>query len=150
VGVSIRLSEDEAWAEVDAARTGVLGTLRADGRPVTLPVWFVVLDREIYFQTPTRAKKIGRIRRDPRASFLVESGDRWTELVGVHLEGRAEVVDDDELADRARGALDDKYEGLGVPRGAPRETKARYAHSTVIRFVPEGKILTWDNSRLGL
>ncbi len=146
--MSIRLSEDEAWAVVEAARTGMLTTLRADGRPVTLPVWFVALERAVYCQTPTRAKKLARIRQDPRASFLVERGDRWTELVGVHLEGSAEIVDDDEVCRQVRRALDEKYEGLGVPRSAPSETKARYAQSAVIRFVPDGKILTWDNARL--
>jgi len=149
--VSIRLSEDEAWAVVQGSRTGMLTTLRADGRPVTLPVWFVALERAIYCQTPTRARKLARIRQDPRASFLVERGDRWKELVGVHIEGRAEIVDgDDELCARVRRALDEKYEGLGVPRGASSETKARYAESSVIRFVPDGKLLTWDNARLGL
>ena len=65
--MSIRLTPDEAWDVLGRAHTGILTTLRADGAPVTLPVWFVMLDRAICFQTPARAKKVARIRRDPRA-----------------------------------------------------------------------------------
>ena len=40
--MSVRLSDEEAWAELAAAHTGIFTTLRRDGRPVTLPTWFVV------------------------------------------------------------------------------------------------------------
>ncbi|EUA75273.1 pyridoxamine 5'-phosphate oxidase family protein [Mycobacterium xenopi 4042] len=43
--------------------------------PITLPVWFVIDDRTIAMMTPARTKKIARVRHDPRASFLVESGN---------------------------------------------------------------------------
>ena len=92
--MSVRLAPDEAWSVVEAAHTGILTTLRADGRPVALPVWFVVLDRTVCMSAPTRTKKVARIRHDPRASFLVESGERWAELEAVHLDGRVEIVED--------------------------------------------------------
>ena len=38
--MGVRLDDDEAWAELDAAHTGILTTLRRDGWPVSLPVWF--------------------------------------------------------------------------------------------------------------
>lgn len=148
--VGIRLSDDEAWEVLARARTGILTTLRADGRPVALPVWFVVLDRVIYCQTPTGSKKIARVRRDPRASFLVEHGERWTELVGVHVDGTVAIVEDEAVIRRVRDALDDKYRGRGVPQQrAPDVTKARYRHSVVLAISP-GKLLTWDNARLRL
>jgi PPOX class probable F420-dependent enzyme len=149
--VSIRLSDDEAWAFLEQGHTGVLTTLRADGRPVSLPVWFVVLDRVIYTQTPAGAKKAARVQRDPRAAFLVETGTRWTELSAVHLEGRAEIVSDPDEAARASAALGEKYEAFGMPRAeVPHATKQHYRAATVIRIVPDGKVLTWDNARVRL
>jgi len=148
--VGVRLSDDEAWAVLEGARTGILTTLRADGRPVTLPVWFVVVDRVIYCQTPAGTKKVARVRRDPRASFLVEHGERWTELVGVHVDATAAIVEDESLTRRVREALDEKYRGRGVPqRTAPDATKAHYRHGVVIALTA-GKLLTWDNARLRL
>jgi len=90
--MSIRLSDDEAWAVIEAAHTGILTTLRTDGRPITLPVWFVVTDRTVCLTTPATSKKVRRIRRDPRASFLLESGREWRALAGVHLSGRMQEV----------------------------------------------------------
>ena len=46
--MGVRLSEEEAWAELGAAHTGILTTLRRDGRPVSLPVWFATVGRRIY------------------------------------------------------------------------------------------------------
>ncbi len=59
------------------------------GAPISLPVWFVALDRRIYVAGPAHTKKFARIRNDPRVAFVVESGTHWAELVGVHLTGRA-------------------------------------------------------------
>jgi len=145
----IRLTEDEAWAEIASAHTGILTTLRRDGMPIALPVWFVAEDRTIAMMTPAGTKKIARVRHDPRASFLVESGERWAELRGVHLTGRVEVVTDDTATQRIDAAIDGKYAAFRPAlAGLPAATQAYYASQVYLRFVPEGKILTWDNARI--
>ena len=75
------MTEAEIWAFVTDAPTGILTTLRRDGVPVALPIWFACLDGAIYLQT--RGKKLQRIAHDPRASFLVETGHRWVDLKAV-------------------------------------------------------------------
>ena len=74
--MSVRLSADEAWTVLEAAHTGIFTTLRRDGMPIALPVWFVAIDRTICLAAPSRTKKVARLRHDARASFLVESGER--------------------------------------------------------------------------
>ena len=150
---SVRLSRVEAWAVLAAAHTGILTTLRADGTPVALPMWFVAIDERIYVGTPTHTKKVARVRRDPRVSFLVESGQRWAALVGVHLTGKARVVDDDpDLLARVNAAMDDKYHAFRTSRREmPDGTRRHYEVETaVIEVTPDERILTWDNSRLQL
>ncbi len=56
----IRLSEDEAWDVLDKSHTGILTTLRRDGTPASLPVWYVVDERTIVVRTPPRTKKVAR------------------------------------------------------------------------------------------
>ena len=73
--MGVRLGEEEAWAELEHAHTGILTTLRRDGRPVSLPVWFAALDRRIYVRTPAKTRKVEHVRNDPRATFLVERGE---------------------------------------------------------------------------
>jgi PPOX class probable F420-dependent enzyme len=150
--MGVRLSEEEAWEFVTQSRTGILTTLRSDGYPVSLPIWFVVLDGAVYTRTPAKAKKVARVRNDPRASFCVESGDRWVELKAVVWTGAVSLVDDDALRNDVLKALGEKYAGYGVPMTrVPDATKRHYADtSAVIRFVPEGRFLTWDNARLRL
>ncbi len=149
--MTIRLSPDEAWEVIDGSHTGILTTLRADGSPVTLPTWFVVLDRTICMSTPSQTKKVRRIRRDPRASFLVESGLRWAELRAVHVSGRIEIVEDEATMVRIREALDDKYASFRTAQAnMPEATRNHYASRTFLQLVPEPRVLTWDNSRISL
>ena len=147
---SIRLSVDEAWAELAGAHTGLLTTLRRDGRPVTLPVWFVALDRRIYVSGPAHTKKFVRLRNDDRVSFLVESGERWRDLMGVHVSGRAHVVDDPSVLERVAAALHEKYAAFRTPRDEmPDAVRANYeTEATTVEIVPEERILTWHNARL--
>jgi PPOX class probable F420-dependent enzyme len=147
--VGIRLSQDEAWDVLAQSRTGILTTLKLDGAPITLPVWFAALERTICFITPVHTKKVARLRRDPRASFLVESGARWSELRGVHLTGVVEEVHDD--ADKARidSAVSEKYRDLMTRASRlPAATRDYYAARVFFRLVPAERMLTWDNSRI--
>ncbi len=148
--MSLRLSPDEAWSFVDRAHTGILTTLRSDGAPIALPVWFVTLDRTICLGAPAGTKKIMRVRRDPRASFLVEQGERWAELQAVHISGRVEIVADEDVVTRVGRALDEKYQEFRTPSSSmPDGARKHYAQRTILRLHPEGRILSWDNRRIG-
>jgi len=83
-------------------------------------------------------------------SFLVESGDRWVELRGVHLTGTARIVDDTELLERVATALADKYGRFRTPRDQmPDATRAQYETTvSTIEITPDDRILSWDNARL--
>jgi nitroimidazol reductase NimA-like FMN-containing flavoprotein (pyridoxamine 5'-phosphate oxidase superfamily) len=100
--MGVRLTPEEQWAMLEAAHTGIFTSLRRDGAPVALPVWFAVVDRRIYLRTPAKTKKVARIRNDDRCSFLVESGLAWKELKAVHLSGCAVLLEPGEESARAR------------------------------------------------
>lgn len=145
------MTEDEAWEAVQSAHTGILTTLRRDGVPIALPVWFAVDDRTVVLMTPASTKKVARIRHDSRASFLVETGKKDVDLRGVHLTGRLEFVDDDAAKGRVEDAVNAKYAAFRPATCAlPAKAQAFYAKQVFLRFVPTGRTLTWDNARLGL
>ena len=147
----IRLTPDEAWAFVERAHTGILTTLRRSGHPVTLPVWFVPLDRTVCFTTPSGSAKAARARHDPRASFLVESGDAWTDLAAVHLTGHLSIVTDDRTIALVGELFDTKYAAFRVPdHRMPAAARAAYHDRVTLRLVPDDRILSWDNSRIRL
>ena len=148
--MSVRLSEEEAWEMLGSSHTGILTTLRRDGFPVTLPVWFVTEDRTVLVAGPGLTKKFSRVRHDGRASFLVESGYRWAELQAVQLD---------------RSSRDRGRPGLGAHRRPARRQVQRGPHAESRRCPrapepattrpdrssassPRARILSWDNARL--
>ena len=147
---SPRMTDDEIWSFVTDAHTGIMTTLRRDGVPISLPLWFGCLDRRIYVRT--RGMKLQRIAHDPRASFLVEAGERWADLKAVHLTGRAEIVDlDDELGRRFRDEIDRKYAAYRTASEEMPEATAKHyatAMNGVVRFTPDDRVLNWDNAQL--
>lgn len=147
----VRMDPAEAWAFLREGHTGIYTTLRRDGMPVSLPVWYAVDGEAVYVST--RGKKVLRVRHNPASSFLVEAGQAWAELRGVHLTGRSSVVDPDEaLRARITAELDRKYAAFRTSRSRmPDATKAYYsAGQAIIMFEPDPRILSWDNRRLDI
>jgi len=53
-------------------RTGKFATVRADGRPHVTPIWFVVDDDDLVFNTWHTSAKAKHLARDPWASLIVD------------------------------------------------------------------------------
>jgi hypothetical protein len=144
-----RLTEEEAWEYVARAHTGHYTTLRRDGRPITLPIWHVVIDRAIYIRTPAAASKLKRIRHDPRGYFVADSGRAWGELVAVTMPVTAAIVEDPALIEQVRAATDAKYAGLQAPlEHLPPAVQQRYGAFQTIKLAPDGRVGSWNNRAL--
>lgn len=145
--MGISLSDGEVWAFLDAEEVGVLTTLRADGSPVSVPVWFCTDAGRILVAGPAATAKFRRVRYDPRVAFLVETGRRWVELKAVHVEGAATVVENPEW-DRVDALLAQKYAALrSAPAEQPSSARRRYAERSLLAVTPR-RIVSWDNARL--
>ncbi|MDI6099438.1 PPOX class F420-dependent oxidoreductase [Actinoplanes sp. NEAU-A12] len=53
-------------------RTGKLATVRADGSPHVVPVWFVLDGDDLVFNTDAASVKGRNLARDPRAALSVD------------------------------------------------------------------------------
>jgi PPOX class probable F420-dependent enzyme len=69
------MTPDEALALVASHRLGVLVTLRGNGRPQTSNVVYAVRDRQILISLTEDRAKTRNLRRDPRATLHVSTGD---------------------------------------------------------------------------
>lgn len=144
--MGFRLSKDDAWDLVARAHTGIVTTLRRDGRPVSVPVWHVVLDGAVWVQTPPSTKKLARIRNDDRAHVLVEEGRAWAELRSVSFEARAAIVDDGQAALDAIAA---KYADFQPPmEKLPEAVRSYYSDFRVVRLDPVGRLHSFNNRAL--
>jgi nitroimidazol reductase NimA-like FMN-containing flavoprotein (pyridoxamine 5'-phosphate oxidase superfamily) len=151
--MGVSLSEDEAWSFIESSITGIVTTMRADGFPLALPVWFVALDHKIYVRTPAASKKINRIRNNSNTGFLVESGERWRDLTAVSFAAEATFVDDDALCNDILDARAQKYKGLGSggSRTLPPVAVKHYSsRPSIVRLTPVGRLISWDNRKMRL
>lgn len=148
--MGVRMDADEISAFLTNAHTGIFTTLRADGWPVPLPVWFAYLDGAVHVRTPAASHKVARVAHDERVTFLVEDGERWEDLRAVLLMGRAHSVDDEPTLVAVEEALDAKYRDFRPGRGTlPRATRGHYGRgSVVLRIEPTGEPTTWDNRKI--
>ena len=64
-------SEAIAFAS-EGTRTGKLATVRADGRPHVVPIWFVIDGDDVVFTTWHRSVKALSLARDSRAALAVD------------------------------------------------------------------------------
>jgi PPOX class probable F420-dependent enzyme len=117
-------------------RTGKLAYAGADGRPLVAPVWFIVEDGVLVFNTNKATAKGRALARDPRATLCVDLEEPLYAFVQV--QGDAELSEDpDELvrtatAIAARYMGQDRAEEYGKRNGVPGELVVRLHPTKVI------------------
>jgi PPOX class probable F420-dependent enzyme len=79
---------------LERPRTAKLATVRADGRPHVVPVWFDLDQQTIVFTTWHTAVKVANMRRDPRVCLCVD--DEAPPFAFVLIEGTASLTSDAE------------------------------------------------------
>jgi PPOX class probable F420-dependent enzyme len=148
--VGVSFEDDELWQFLDDTHTGILTTLRRDGWPLALPVWFVTKEHRVYVQTPARTRKVAHIRRDPRVCFTAEAGVMWAELRAVVFTGRADILPAGAERDGIVALVAEKYKGFGMAVDElPSVTVRHYdTEAAVIRIDPDPHRVTWDNRKL--
>jgi PPOX class probable F420-dependent enzyme len=150
----ITMNPEEVRAFLEAGRTLLVASLRGDGRPHLVPMWYVLEDGKVAFRSFTRSQKVLNLQRDPRLSVLVESGEAYAELRGVMIEGRARLIGDPAYVLALYGKLAAKYAMVGPePRLlSPPEMEAafgRYAAKNTAVVVEPHRVTSWDHTKLG-
>jgi F420H(2)-dependent biliverdin reductase len=75
-------------ARLETARNLWLATVRPNGAPHLVPIWFVWLDDNVYLCTSKESVKARNIMQNSRIAFALEDGDD-----PVLIEGTAQIVD---------------------------------------------------------
>lgn len=113
-------------------RTGKLATVRADGSPHSVPVWFVPDGDELVFMTWHDSVKARSILRDGRMTLVVD--EEAFPYSFVMVEGTATVSHDTESRRRWARRIAERY----VPPHLVKEYAERNAADgeLVVRVVP--------------
>jgi PPOX class probable F420-dependent enzyme len=123
------LSEEVVAFLSEGTRTGMLGYLASDGRPLVAPVWFVVDDGALVFNTGKNTAKGRALARDPRVVMCVD--DPRPRYSFVQVQGVASISEDPkellDIATRTGGRYmgADRAEEYGRRNGVPGELVVR-------------------------
>ena len=141
------MSDDEISAFLEAGRDLQVASINADGTPHLVTMWYAMQDGEIAFWTYGKSQKILNLRRDPRLSVLVATGEVYEQLKGVSIQGQAQIVDDPDDVLRYGEAVYERY--WGPLNDTVREGVRAMGAKRVVIVVKPDKILSWDHSKLG-
>ena len=130
------LSEEVIAFLTDGTRTGMLGYLASDGRPLVAPVWFIVEAGRLVFNTGRDTAKGHALARDPRVTLCVDDPRppfSFVQVQGVAemSEGPVELID---IATRIGGRYmgPDRADEFGRRNGVPGELIVRVRPTKVI------------------
>ncbi|WP_261560196.1 PPOX class F420-dependent oxidoreductase [Frankia tisae] len=129
---------DAQWREFVSAgtRTGTLATVRADGRPHVVPVWFVLDGDDVVFNTGAESVKGRALRRGGVAALCVD--DERAPYSFVTLSGPVVLSEEvtevrrwaTRIAARYMGA--ERAEEYGARNGVPGELLVRLSPAQVV------------------
>ena len=121
-------------------RTGKLAYTGTDGRPLVAPVWFIVEDGCVVFNTGKDTAKGRALARDPRATLCADLEE--PPYAFVQVQGIAELSEDPGELLRTATAIAARYVGrdraeeFGERNGVPGEL--------VVRLRPAKVLATFD------
>ena len=135
------ITDPEVSAFLQAGtRTGKLSYTGADGRPLVAPVWFIIEDGRVVFNTGKETAKGRALARDSRATLCVDLEE--PPYAYVQVQGDAELSEDPGELLRTATAIAARYVGMesaekfGKRNGAPGEL--------VVRLQPTKVLATFD------
>jgi len=103
---------------VQAHRVARLGTVDNAGRPLVLPICYILAGESLYSpidEKPKRVpvhrlKRLQNIQKNPHVALVIDDySEDWTALSYVILHGRAEILTGGSAFERAVLALREKY-----------------------------------------
>jgi PPOX class probable F420-dependent enzyme len=131
------MSKEEARAFLaEGTRTGKLATVRKDGRPHVVPIWFVLDGDDLIFTTGADTVKGKALRRDDRAALCVD--DERPPFAFVAIEGTVSISEDvdamrkwaTQIGGRYMGA--DRADAFGQRNAVPGELLVRVSPARIV------------------
>lgn len=116
----------------EGTRTGMLGWTARDGRPLVTPVWFVVEDGELVFNTGADSAKARGIARDPRVVLTADLPA--PPYAFVQVQGIARTSEDPDELLRTATALGGRY--MGADRAEEFGRRNAVPGELVVRIRP--------------
>ncbi len=142
------MSDEEVRQYLDEQRVLNVATIGPSGHPHLVAMWYALVDGKIQFWTYAKSQKVVNLRRNPKMTGLVESGDTYNELRGVELVGSGRVIDNYESILALGKELAVRYNG---PAALADELlpfiEAQARKRLAVEFEVE-RVVSWDHSKI--
>jgi len=134
----MKLTSDLAAADRDRAESRLrsnliawLTTVRPDGQPVTVPVWFLLRDDEtILVYTRPEKQKLRNLAVNPKVSLVLDVTDIGRNV--VRIEGTARTADDHPPASEQPAYMAKYAERIGALFGTPEQFATLFSAPLII------------------
>lgn len=144
----IMMNDEEIRQFLNQQRSATLATLGADGMPHLVAMWYAVIDGEVWFETKARSQKAVNLRRDPRATFLIEAGHTYDTLRGISIEGHATITTDPDELWAVGVSIWERYNGPVSDEIRPL-VEVMLNKRIAVRLEVD-RIRSWDHRKLGM
>jgi PPOX class probable F420-dependent enzyme len=142
----IKMTPEEVDRFLAEQRTAAICTLHPSGTIHAVAMWYGFLDGALAFETKEKSQKVQNLRRDARVTVLVEAGEKYEELRGVEMVGRAEIISDPGPVWEFGKTIWERYIGPYSEDQQPA-LEAMMRKRVVIRVVAD-KVVSWDHRKL--
>ncbi len=142
----ITMTADEIEAFLVEQKIATMATMHPDGSIHAVAMWYGFLDGVLTVETKAKSQKVQNLRRDPRITFLVEAGERYEELRGVEIVGRARIIDDPEAIWTLGLSVWERY--MGPYDDSKRDALAAMLSKRVLVSPEVTRVVSWDHRKL--
>ena len=144
----VRMTDGEIDQFLNGRLTMSMATIGGDDEVHLVAMWYGFVGGLIAVETKAKSQKVVNLRKDPRVTIMVDSGETYDQLKGVQIVGRAEVRDDRESMFELGVSIFSRYQAPYTTDLKPMVEQL--IHNRVAVVVHPVKVVSWDHTKLGL
>ena len=122
-----------------------MATVDKSGMPHVIPMWYVIVDGDIYIETTGTTKKVRNVKSTKKASLVIDDGNSLHDFRCVMIQGKMEVIGDKAIFKKFREAYAQRYFGSDEHPGYRFLTGI--PNRVLLKFTPE-RFYSWDYRKL--
>ena len=146
---SITMTDAEIAAYLEDQKVVNIATIGPSGHPHLVAMWYVVMNGKVTFWTFGKSQKILNLRRDPKITGLIESGETYESLKGLELVGTGRIIEDYDTILSIGKAVGLKYNGEGAISDAALPFLEAQARKRLGIQIDVERIVSWDHGKIG-
>ncbi len=149
----IKMTDAEVDAFLHETHNMAAASYGPNGRIHVVAMWYGFVGDDLAMWSFRKAQKVLNVTRDPRCTWLVEDGDSdYSQLRGVEVSGRAEIIDDPAYVKEIGWSLQERYVGITRDSEAGAGMDAFLDDQATKRVAIKMHIdhlASWDHRKLG-